>query len=51
MYFISTRSTETTMIYIFIMGHIIINTVPALSGAALVDQAWVDPVYYTDGFN
>ena len=27
------------------MGHIIINPVPALSRAVLVDQAWFDPVY------
>ena len=44
MYFICTRSTETTTITI-IMGHIIIRPVPALSRAVLVDQASIDPVY------
>ena len=42
MYFIRTRSTETTThaniyIYIFIMGHIVISPVSALPRTALVD--------------
>ena len=43
MFFICTRSTETTThtMYIIIMGHIIISPVPALSRAALVDPVYV----------
>ena len=41
MYFVPTRSTQTIKhaMYTFIMGHITVTAVPALSRAALVDPA------------
>ena len=51
MYFIRTRSTETTTYTVTIHNYhgthylIIISPIPALSRAVLVDQACVDPVY------
>ena len=46
MYFIGTRSTETTThtIHIYHGTHYYQHCLSNLSRAALVDQAWVDPV-------